>query len=247
MNAVPRNAPCPCGSGRKHKLCCGTTRDEERNAREVLEWVVALPQDFPHLRPSSRSFDRWADGLDDLAQVTAVIAEGAGQLGPRERRRLARAFERLVPGAEVAMPLFLAAAVTAALGERVRPDSRWLELLEHDPELRADPAETLACVLEAGDVWSLVESGAADTAIDDDTLARQAKHMAARKHRKRLARLVGRLAAFEPCACHPRAWEAIAAACASFERDRGLRERVLVVLLTDSLDRAWERPLLRAA
>ncbi|MGH3839770.1 MAG: SEC-C metal-binding domain-containing protein, partial [Pseudonocardiaceae bacterium] len=24
--AGPRNRPCPCGSGRKHKLCCVTTR-----------------------------------------------------------------------------------------------------------------------------------------------------------------------------------------------------------------------------
>lgn len=260
VKAVPRNAPCPCGSGRKHKLCCGTTRDQERELQETLQRVIALPSDFPSLRASSDSFDRWADALDDLSPTRAVIEEGVAQLGDRERKRLVRAFEDVLPEAQTMAAVFLASAVVAALAERQRPDPRSLDLLEDG--FASDPAEVLAFAIEPGDVWSYMETREADAAVaaigDDlvdeeyeprwnDVLAREAQRLATREHRRRLARLVARLAAFDPCACHPRAWEAIAAACATFERERELRERVPVMLLTDSLGRLWQRPLLRAA
>lgn len=260
MKAVPRNAPCPCGSGRKHKLCCGTTRDQERELNEAVERVLQLAADFPHLRASSDSFDRWADALDDLTPERTVLDEGTAQLGRREQRRLVRAFADVIPGVERVAPVVLAAAVAGALAERRRPDPRALDLLEDD--LVSDPAEVLAFAIEAGDVWSYLETCEADAAvaaIDDElddeeyeehwnaVLAREAKRLATGEHRKRLARLVAQLAVFEPCECHPRAWEAIAAACAAFQRDREVRGRVLVMLLTDSLGRVWQRPLLRAA
>jgi hypothetical protein len=32
QHSVPRNAPCPCGSGQKHKRCCGTNAPAVLNA-----------------------------------------------------------------------------------------------------------------------------------------------------------------------------------------------------------------------
>lgn len=289
---VPRNAPCPCGSGRKHKLCCGTTREQERELErieKVLEKVVALPARLPSLRPTSAAFERWADRLDDLSGAR-LIELGVGLLGGRERKRIVRTFDRELPGvratlvagignAELVERALLAGAVAAALDERQRPGSRWLQLLEERTELRADPAETLALALEAGDVWSLRESAEADDAlasIDEDALmaeidadlddelwdetydglyrarwknvlGREAERLASKDHRKRLARLVARLARFEPCACHPRAWEGIAAACTAFDRDARLRARVLALLLEDSLGRLRQADLRAAA
>ena len=35
---VDRNAPCPCGSGRKYKVCCGSQRGHGI-VRRVLDWL----------------------------------------------------------------------------------------------------------------------------------------------------------------------------------------------------------------
>jgi hypothetical protein len=228
----------------------------------VVERLFALPADFPHLRASSDAFDRWADALGDVRPTPAVVREGVARLGRRERRRLVRAYSEALPGAESAMPILLVAAVAAALEERGRPDPLGLDLLEEDAGLRADPAETLTYALDATDVWSFPETLAADTALaaldedlDEDqyellwneVLAREMKRLGTREHHRRLARLVKRLAALEPCPCHPLAWEAITSACAAFERDRELAGRLLESLLTDSLGRVWQQRVLRAA
>jgi hypothetical protein len=56
VTKIARNAPCPCGSGRKYKKCClGTERPAplpEPRAREASEWDVA---------PGSPGFDVVAD------------------------------------------------------------------------------------------------------------------------------------------------------------------------------------------
>src|SRR5207244_442809 len=47
---TPRNAPCPCGSGRKHKRCCGLTREQERQRARTIEValeIASLPYWFP--------------------------------------------------------------------------------------------------------------------------------------------------------------------------------------------------------
>ena len=36
---VGRNEPCPCGSGKKYKACCGTRKGGTRELSN-LEWVV---------------------------------------------------------------------------------------------------------------------------------------------------------------------------------------------------------------
>lgn len=44
---VPRNAPCPCGSGRKYKHCCGDPRLRDRHKRRVrvplLDAFIEIP------------------------------------------------------------------------------------------------------------------------------------------------------------------------------------------------------------
>ena len=37
---VGRNDPCPCGSGKKHKLCCGRT--SSKMSRAALVAVIAV-------------------------------------------------------------------------------------------------------------------------------------------------------------------------------------------------------------
>ena len=53
---TPRNAPCPCGSGRKYKYCCLGKEQalrRERRYRDVarvrgeLEWVWRLRRPLP--------------------------------------------------------------------------------------------------------------------------------------------------------------------------------------------------------
>ena len=100
--AVSRNAPCPCGSGKKYKKCCfkkdrveeklaETTRDatevlgedatiykiwyEWRKAREVVDFNFL----YDLLDPSSPLFEQFPDRAAFIAQCsegTAVIPSG---------------------------------------------------------------------------------------------------------------------------------------------------------------------------
>jgi hypothetical protein len=37
MHKPGRNDPCPCGSGKKAKKCCGTPKDQKRFSATVIE------------------------------------------------------------------------------------------------------------------------------------------------------------------------------------------------------------------
>src|SRR3954451_13276233 len=41
-----RNAPCPCGSGRKYKLCCRERAAEERQRARTTDAVWERPQEW---------------------------------------------------------------------------------------------------------------------------------------------------------------------------------------------------------
>jgi hypothetical protein len=230
--------------------------DDGSTLRPTLERVLALPVRAPNLRPVSRSFDRWADALDDPTPTREVIDEGVARLGRRERRRLARAFRAAVPDATGMTGVFLAAAVAAALAERQWPDPAGLERLEAAGS-HPGAARVLSLVMEPSDVWGFAETAAAVASLDalgDDSSRSQrravvrglAKGLVTRSHGERLDRAVARLSRLEPCTCHPRAWEAIHVACAAFERDPKVRRRLLVLLLEDSA-RGIRRRALRAA
>ena len=40
--AIERNAPCPCGSGRKYKKCCALTRGAAMSRTTLVLLVVAV-------------------------------------------------------------------------------------------------------------------------------------------------------------------------------------------------------------
>src|SRR5215207_7366421 len=132
MPGVARNAPCPCGSGRKHKLCCGETRAQERAREEALADVADLAGCFPFVRPWSSAFEDWA-GERCLCVATAeLVKEGVDAIPLDERMRIlgrGRAADlvlwqhaRLCAGGEEQVErALLAGGVSAALGERCEP------------------------------------------------------------------------------------------------------------------------------
>jgi hypothetical protein len=70
VTKTARNAPCPCGSGRKYKQCCQVeeqrservARDEERVGRSISDWSVEqfgdeLARAFEEFHPESRPIE----------------------------------------------------------------------------------------------------------------------------------------------------------------------------------------------
>lgn len=272
MPTVPRNAPCPCGSGRKHKLCCGTTVGEERALRRAFENLFALPMRFPLLRPDCDRFEEWLTTHRAEAPTRALLEGGVESLGKRERARISRSYARwdpqewasLVAGVQdesSAEATVLLGAVTAALLEERAPEEFVLMLLEDDPE-PGDPAEALTLCLEATDLWSVVEAMAANEVVatipdelDDEDyerqwdalLEREAARLLTRRHERRLALLVRRLQHELPIAEFPRASRSVALACAAFHRDRRVRSHLAAMLLGDTLGPLHWQQLQRAA
>jgi hypothetical protein len=272
MSTVPRNAPCPCGSGRKHKLCCGTTQSQERASRQALEDLLGLASCFPLLRPDSDDFENWLTVHRGEPSTRELIEDGGGLLSVRERERIALSVARWYPPAwadlvaavgseDDAKTAVLVGSLVAALAEELLPDEFVLGLLEDDPA-PADPAEALVLCIEATDLWSVPEALAADEAVaaipdlvDEDeyerewvaVLEREAANLLTKRHRRRLWLLVGRLRAGLPIAGFPRASHALELACASFERDRRLQSRVAAALLADTLGPLyWQQSRLAA-
>ena len=65
MAKINRNAPCPCGSGKKYKKCC-LLRDQESSGRQQDDGPFSLAPGFTDL-----------DVLDDLSNsVVDLIKEG---------------------------------------------------------------------------------------------------------------------------------------------------------------------------
>jgi SEC-C motif len=257
---VPRNAPCPCGSGRKHKLCCGLTRDEEQEAKRqasVIGEILSLPNLFPLLRPDCGGFDRWAEAVGADAEVSRqLLEEGVASLGRRERNRIAGAHGREFPqvwsglvadlGDErLAKKTVVCGAVLIGLRERLPIDSARIELIATCA--CEDAAEALVFALDATDLWSVHEVAVTDDALaripdselDDerfDTIvAEEADRLATRRHRRRLAVLVARLRARLPDVAYPRASATLLAACSEFGRRSDVRERLLALLLADAV------------
>lgn len=258
MSTVPRNAPCPCGSGRKHKLCCGTTQSQERAQREAFQNLLSLADAFPLLRPESDDFERWLDAHVGEMPTRDLVERGVNLLSVRERERISRSFARWFPpawahlvagveDADAAEKMVLVGSVTAALAEERLPGAFVLDLLEDDRDL-ADPAEALALCIAPGDLWSIREALAADHAVavipdelDDDeyarvweiVLGRESRDFRTKRHERRLLLLVRRLQRELPISGSPRASEVLARACARFERDRRIRAQVAALLLAD--------------
>jgi hypothetical protein len=221
---------------------------------------------FPLLRPDSPEFDAWLEARAATDVTHDLIEEAGGFLSAAERERIACAHAMEFPavwrslledyGDEAeAKQAVVVGAIVAALGEAARTvDPTVLELIEECRDVRNDPAEALALVLEATDLWSVAEATAVDDALaeipddfDDDayellwtaTIEAQASRLWSPRHERRLVRLVERLAAQLPDVESADASAVLTAACAAFERNDGLRPRLAAMLLADSL--GWLR------
>ena len=248
MASVPRNAPCPCGSGLKYKKCCLERRAELEAEAEVLEELLSLGSLFPLLRPVELRFEAWAASARGAEPTPEQIEAGLERVRRRERRRIVRAAEALLgPLGEAERHVVLVGSVVAAVRERDRLDPAALEHLENCEGCRGEPAESLAAVLEPCDLWSVGEAERAEEALDrvpeaelDDqvfgtTVTLQAGAMWSKAHMRRLELLVGRVRAQLPFDGRPLASGALAEACSAVEREEGVRLRLAGLLLADTL------------
>jgi hypothetical protein len=250
---VGRNDPCPCGSGLKVKRCCGT--EAVRRRQEAAADLFSLAFHFPRYRPATAGFDEWARSAS-VSLDRDTLGEGVAHLDRRERHRIAAGFEQEYPdewasvvadlGDEaLAEDLVLGGAVVAGLTERTRGlDSEALELLEAEGAARADPVQALALMLDADDLWSVIESEQAAEALEsadygrtESLLAAEAERLSTRWHRERLDVLVGRLRDRLPDTAYPLASAALERACDRVEADDKLARRLAAELLLDSLPR----------
>jgi hypothetical protein len=222
-----------------------------------------LAAGFPLLRPNSSKFDKWLDTQDGREITRAMVDEGKELLSAAERDRIAHEWARDFPdvwrslvddvGDEAeAEQIVLIGAIVAALKEPRTIDPEVLELIaEQGDELEADPAETLALVLDPIDLWSIVEAAGADDVLvqipdflDDDayavlwdaTVERRVKRSWSPRHEGRLRRLVRRLQARAEALDNARAAELLRGACAAFDSDLTVRRRLAVLLLADAVD-----------
>jgi hypothetical protein len=89
-----RNQPCPCGSGRKTKRCCGQTRgpSEDQLARAHLARLAR--QAIPDLAGlSDRSLDQLWERLSDLPSVDYSLLVTLPKLIGPDLQRLREAIE----------------------------------------------------------------------------------------------------------------------------------------------------------
>jgi hypothetical protein len=68
----PRNAPCPCGSGKKYKKCCGS--EERANAERAAEAARVKAWREERAKPAARRKARRT-----LAAISIVAGMGAGR------------------------------------------------------------------------------------------------------------------------------------------------------------------------
>jgi hypothetical protein len=218
---------------------------------------------FPLLRPDCPEFDEWLDAQDPSQMTETMLEDGERLLPPAESERIAREHERGFPDLwrsfvdDVGDPaeaeqMVLAGAIVSALQEARTIDPDVLELIEErGDDIKTDPAELLALVLDPTDVWSIAEAAAVDEALalvpdflDDDAYAilwDAAIELALRqswseRHERRLARLVRRLQARVRPVDRPGASQLLTDACAAFEGDEKVRRRLAALLLVDSID-----------
>jgi transposase len=108
--------------------------------------------------------------------------------------------------------------------------------------------DVLALVVEPCDLWSPIDAQVAAEALlspdlDDQEweetyeakLAAQVALLSTKRHRSRLARLVGYVEAQLPWPAFPVASRIVADACGCFRRDRALRAHLSAFLLVDVL------------
>jgi hypothetical protein len=90
-----RNDPCPCGSGRKTKHCCGQTRGPSQDDLARAHVAQLARQAAPDLaRLSDRALDHLWEGLMDLPGVDYSLLVTLPKLIGPDLQRLRDAIER---------------------------------------------------------------------------------------------------------------------------------------------------------
>ncbi|MDM8535594.1 SEC-C metal-binding domain-containing protein [Desulfobacterales bacterium HSG17] len=94
MTKISRNAPCPCGSGKKYKKCCLL-----RNETESLEKRKIIKQ--KNLKPKIEKIYVEDDGLDDLSNsVIDLINSGKFDKAEAVCKELSQRYPGQVDGIE---------------------------------------------------------------------------------------------------------------------------------------------------
>jgi len=265
MALAGRNDPCPCGSSRKYKRCCGFDRAGERALEDRLdasEALARLAYLSPRLVPESDAYDGWVRSV--LAGELELDANDAIRtLGEDEPVRIVSACLELYPeawealssrcgSARDATAALLAGAVAAGIRDYGTPGRLHVETIEEPGPFERDLVEELGLLLDGDQLWSPPEGAAADDAIRaipdwvDDAVYDERWHAilgdtAARLvtdwHVRRLARLVQRIEAQLPFAGFPRASAVVADGCRAFETDERFRSQLAALLLGDLVGR----------
>jgi len=159
MAAVARNQPCPCGSGRKAKYCCGVRRGPSESDLAKAFLVEQRRASSPVLR-------RVINDVDVLIELHEAVAD---------LPRLDLSCQLRLPGLLSPRLQRLRSAIADDDGDevdRALPDA----LAEVDnPLVRADLARAVLALREAGRVTEEVAAAALlDLDSDADALIREA-------------------------------------------------------------------------
>lgn len=94
MPAPGRNQPCPCGSGRKTKRCCGQTRGPSEDQLARAHVAQLARQAMPDLAGlSDRALDHLWEGLMDLPSVDISLLVMLPKLIGPDLQRLRESIE----------------------------------------------------------------------------------------------------------------------------------------------------------
>ena len=271
MALAGRNELCPCGSGRKYKRCCGFHRATDRALEErlhAIEELARLAFLSPRLVPDSDGYDAWVRTV--LAGEAEADTEAAiAALGPDEPGRILTACLELYPDAWAvlaarcgsdrdAVAALLGGAVAAGIRDFAPIERFAVETIEDSDELLRDPFEALALCFDGEQLWASEAGAEAERVIDaipdwvdDDAYERRwnesleatAGRLTTQWHRRRLARLVGRVEHELPLDGFPLASAAIRSGCERFVADDGVRRRFAAILLGDMVGRDTLLPL----
>jgi hypothetical protein len=112
---APRNAPCPCGSGKRFKHCCGTMADpSSRPEIDDRDLLAALKRADDHhlaqgLEPGARHLMNIGKALEEFGIHTFLMGRGAPPIVERARRLCDQLFvakERQTGGMHLGAYLF---------------------------------------------------------------------------------------------------------------------------------------------
>jgi tetratricopeptide (TPR) repeat protein len=104
MATIGRNRPCPCGSGKKYKLCCLFADEQRQAAQRIVAPAPGPAASVPRLAAPARPPPVYLledDGLDDLSNsVLDLVRKGRFDEALAACNRLLAEFPDVVDGFE---------------------------------------------------------------------------------------------------------------------------------------------------